>query len=105
MFVCICFSRKQTHTEKASAEQRHRQKGGIRKTKFLINRRMCGRGGPRGGRVGKKTNKVERAKQGRNVNKNRIGGEAAPRERERERERERDINKHIVINIGVFVFV
>jgi len=52
-----------------------------------------GEGGPRGVRVGKKTNKVERAKQGRNVNKNRIGGEAA-RERVRERERERERERH-----------
>ena len=52
-----------------------------------------------GGRVGEKTNKVERAKQGRNVNKNRM---RVSLHRERERE---SINKHIVINIGVYVSV
>ena len=57
-----------------------------------------------------KTNKVERAKQGRNVNKNRIGGAAKVGALASEREcvwvSEREsINKHIVINIGVFFFV
>ena len=46
---------------------------------------------------GKKTNKVERAKQGRNVNKNRM---RVSLQRERE-----SINKHIVINIVVYVNV
>ncbi len=59
---------------------------------------MCGRErGESGGRVGEKTNKVERAKQGRNVNKNRM---RVSLQRERE-----SINKHIVINIGVYVSV
>ncbi len=46
---------------------------------------MCGRKrGESGGRDGEKTNKVERAKQGRNVNKNRM---RVSLQGERERER------------------
>ena len=45
---------------------------------------MCGRErGESGGRVGEKTNKVERAKQGLNVNKNRM---RVSLQREREKE-------------------
>jgi hypothetical protein len=49
---------------------------------------MCGRErGESGGSVGEKTNKVERAKQGLNVNKNRMRV-SLQRKKEREREKE-----------------
>jgi hypothetical protein len=62
-----------------------------------------GEGGKEWGEGGEKTNKVERAKQGRNVNKNRMG--VKPAKRERERKSERALTNTFVINIGVCVFV
>jgi hypothetical protein len=59
------------------------------KKSFIINSKCVGEGeGREWCEGGKKTNKVERAKQGRNVNKNRMRV-SLEREREREKERER----------------
>ena len=77
-----------------------RKKQGPKQKSIIINSKCVGEGeGREWCEGGKKTNKVERAKQGLNVNKNRM---RVSLQRERERE---NINKHIVINIGVYVNV
>jgi len=53
LFVFALAENRHTHRE-SSPRQRHGQRGGIRKTKFLINRRMCGRGRAERSEGGKK---------------------------------------------------